>query len=129
LAETASPPRKTWLSRGFTCHEAANEFASFPITTEASQLQPLRDNSSQLLGQVHRLGGWAVLYDAGIAVGKDHKVTGVDSDALRIQQPGRGLSLGEQVVDDYVSCARRQIGRNRAEAGEQRLHGEENSPL
>jgi hypothetical protein len=47
-------------------------------------------------------------------MGKDHEVTGVESYAVPIQQPGRGVPFGEQMVDDYVPRAWRQIGCNRA---------------
>lgn len=84
-----------------TCHEATNESRDFTTASEARQLQPLGDDPGQFLCHIHSFGGRPVLYDVGIAVGKDHEVTSIESYALPIQQPGRGVPLSEQVVDDY----------------------------
>src|SRR6516164_7342282 len=99
-----------WL----TCHEAANKSRDFSTTTEARQLQPMGDNSSQFLRHVHSLGRYSVLNNVRIAMGKNHEVTGVESYALPIHQPGKGVPFRKQVVNDYVSRACCQIGRNRA---------------
>ena len=47
-------------------------------------------------------------------MGKDHEVTGVESYAVPMQQPGRSVPFGEQMVDDYVSCGWPQDRGNRA---------------
>src|SRR5439155_6400759 len=53
--------------------------------------------------------GRAILYNVRVAMWNHHDVPGLQCHTIAVFQPGRGASLGKQVINDHVFSARCKI--------------------
>jgi hypothetical protein len=94
-----------------TGHVPTNELRDFASPASASKLEPLCEDAVQVALLVDGLDLCAIAHNVRVTVGEDDDVAGTERKPVVIFYSGKPLPLRNKVIDDDVTAARREVGR------------------